>query len=191
VEVSPEQQGVTRRRFFNRALGTTFLALLGVLGLQFLAFLWPRLRGGFGADVVVSGVKDLLDEARNNDGTITPVFIPEARAYIVPAPDPLPEIYRGKSVVAGGLFAIWQRCVHLGCRVPWCQTSQGFECPCHGSKYSVIGEYFAGPAPRSLDRFVVEETDAGELLVKTGQIVQTPRLSQLNLPYPRGPFCVS
>ena len=55
----------------------------------------------------------------------------------------------------------------------------------------VIGEYFAGPAPRSLDRFVVVETGSGELLVKTGQIVQTPRLSQLNLPYPQGPFCVS
>lgn len=190
VESPPEEQGVTRRQFFNRALGTTTFTLFGVLGLQSLAFLWPRLQGGFGADIIVGNIRDLLNQTANDDATITPVFIPEARAYIVPAPASLPEVYEGKKVVAGGLFALWQRCVHLGCRVPWCQPSQGFECPCHGSKYSVIGEYFAGPAPRSLDRFVVEETETGELLVKTGQIVQTPRLDRLNIPYPQGPFCV-
>lgn len=190
IEVSPEEQGVTRRQFFSRALGATFFTFLGVLGLEFLAFLWPRIEGGFGADIVVGSIGDLLDKATNSDGTITPVFVPDARAYIVPAPETLPEIYQDKNVAAGGLFALWQRCVHLGCRVPWCQPSQGFECPCHGSKYSVIGEYFAGPAPRSLDRFVVEETEGGELLVKTGQIVQTPRLDRLNVSYPQGPFCV-
>jgi len=45
--------------------------------------------------------------------------------------------------------------VHLGCRVPWCQSSQWFECPCHGSKYSRVGEKKGGPAPRGLDRFAL------------------------------------
>ena len=39
---------------------------------------------------------------------------------------------------------------------PGATTSQGFECPCHGSKYNYAGEYEAGPAPRNLDRFEVE-----------------------------------
>ena len=70
-------------------------------------------------------------------------------------------------------MALWQRCVHLGCRVPECASSQGFECPCHGSKYNYHGEYEDGPAPRNLDRFVVTVNDAGELIIDTGQVIQT------------------
>ena len=50
-------------------------------------------------------------------------------------------------------MALYQKCVHLGCRVPFCQTSQWFECPCHGSKYNEAGEYQLGPAPTGLNRF--------------------------------------
>ena len=60
------------------------------------------------------------------------------------------------SVLAGmeeGFVALYQKCPHLGCRVPWCQTSQWFECPCHGSKYNRVGEKKGGPAPRGMDRF--------------------------------------
>ena len=90
---------------------------------------------------------------------------------------------------AGGLMALFQRCVHLGCRVPWCGPSQGFECPCHGSKYNSIGEYFAGPAPRNLDRFEVDVV-GGRFIIKTGSIVETPRASSLTSKYPRGPSCI-
>lgn len=190
VEVSPEEAGVTRRQFFNRALGATFFSFLGLLGLDVLAFLWPKLTGGFGSDVNVGPVQDLLDQAVNDDGSITPVFIPEARAYVVPAPDPVSAQFEGVGVVAGGVMALWQRCVHLGCRVPWCAPSQGFECPCHGSKYSAAGEYFAGPAPRNLDRFVLELTDGDELVIKTGSVIQTPRALQLSARYPQGPSCI-
>ena len=49
-----------------------------------------------------------------------------------------PAIYTDMSTL--GIVALSQRCVHLGCRVPFCQTSQWFECPCHGSKYNRVGE---------------------------------------------------
>lgn len=190
IEVSPEEAGVTRRQFFNRALGATFFTFLGVLGLDVLAFLWPKLSGGFGADVNVGPVQDLLDQTANADGSVTPVFIPEARAYVVPAPAALSDQYAGLSVAVGGVMALWQRCVHLGCRVPWCAPSQGFECPCHGSKYNGIGEYFAGPAPRNLDRFVVEVNDQNELIIKTGSVIQTPRALVASVAYPQGPSCI-
>ncbi|GIU91536.1 MAG: hypothetical protein KatS3mg011_0442 [Acidimicrobiia bacterium] len=190
VEVSPEEAGVTRRQFFNRALGATFFTFMGVLSLDFLAFLWPKLSGGFGSDVNAGPAADLLEQAVNDDGTVTPVFIPEARAYVVPAPEPVSEQFRDKGVVAGGVFALYQRCVHLGCRVPWCQPSQGFECPCHGSKYTSIGEYFLGPAPRNLDRFVLELTEGGELIIKTGSIIETPRAPRITVKYPQGPSCI-
>lgn len=190
VEATPEEAGVTRRQFFNRALGSVFGAFSGMLGLSFLAFLWPKLSGGFGSDVNAGSVSTLLDQAVNDDGSITPVFIPEARAYVVPAPSALSEAYQGKSVEAGGVMALFQRCVHLGCRVPWCGPSQGFECPCHGSKYNSIGEYNAGPAPRNLDRFVVELNPVNELIIKTGSIIQTPRALEPSVEYPQGPSCI-
>ncbi|MFP5331007.1 MAG: ubiquinol-cytochrome c reductase iron-sulfur subunit [Acidimicrobiia bacterium] len=190
VEATPEEAGVTRRQFFNRALGSVFGAFSGMLGLSFLAFLWPKLSGGFGSDVNAGSITMLLDQAVNDDGSITPVFIPEARAYVVPAPSALSEAYQGKSVEAGGVMALFQRCVHLGCRVPWCGPSQGFECPCHGSKYNSIGEYAAGPAPRNLDRFVVELNPVNELIIKTGSIIQTPRALEPSVEYPQGPSCI-
>jgi cytochrome b6-f complex iron-sulfur subunit len=190
VEASPEEAGVTRRQFFNRALGSVFGAFSGMLGLSFLAFLWPKISGGFGSDVNAGAVRDLLAQAINDDGSVTPVFIPEARAYVVPSPAVLSEDYIGMSVEAGGVMALFQRCVHLGCRVPWCGPSQGFECPCHGSKYNSIGEYNAGPAPRNLDRFVVEMNPANELIIRTGSIIQTPRSLEPSVEYPQGPSCI-
>jgi cytochrome b6-f complex iron-sulfur subunit len=190
VEATPEEAGVTRRQFFNRALGSVFGAYSGFLGLSFLAFLWPRLSGGFGADVNAGAVQDLLDQAVNDDGSITPVFIPEARSYVVPAPAALSAAFEGRGVEVGGVMALFQRCVHLGCRVPWCGPSQGFECPCHGSKYNGIGEYNAGPAPRNLDRFQVELNPANELIIKTGSVIQTPRALEPSVEYPQGPSCI-
>ena len=191
-ELSPEEAGVNRRKFFTRALGATFGAFLGLNGIAYLAFLWPRLSGGFGSDIDVGAIADLQAEVILNDGSILPKFVPEARAYIVPfaESDLSRSQFGGTPVVAGGLTAIFQRCVHLGCRVPWCETSQGFECPCHGSKYNYVGEYEAGPAPRNLDRFEVFEEN-GRLIVKTGTIFQTARAIAKTVQYPQGPSCIA
>jgi cytochrome b6-f complex iron-sulfur subunit len=189
IEVSVEEAGVSRRQFFNRAILASFGAFLALMGVDSLAFLWPKLSGGFGADIDAGAVSDLQAASVTPDGSIIPVFIPEARAYIVPAPPSLSEQYEGKSVEAGGLMALFQRCVHLGCRVPWCGPSQGFECPCHGSKYNAIGEYFAGPAPRNLDRFVVE-LNGDRFIIKTGSPIETPRAPILSINYPQGPSCI-
>lgn len=190
VEVTPEESGVSRRQFFNRAIFTTFGAFLAFQGLGYLAFFWPKLTGGFGSDVDAGAVEDLAAATQNPDGTIGPVFVPEARAYVVPAPVSLSNQFEGREVAAGGLMALFQRCVHLGCRVPWCASSIGFECPCHGSKYNSVGEYFAGPAPRNLDRFVVEIRNGDRFIIRTGEIIQTPRAPTPSVAYPQGPSCI-
>lgn len=191
-ELSPEEAGVNRRQFFTRALGVTFGAFLGLNGIAYLAFLWPRLSGGFGSDIDVGDLTELRAEVFSSDGSIIPKFVPEARAYIVPfaETDVSRSQFEGLPVVVGGLTALFQRCVHLGCRVPWCETSQGFECPCHGSKYNFAGEYEAGPAPRNLDRFALEEQE-GRLIVKTGTILQTSRAIAKTVRYPQGPSCIA
>ena len=69
------------------------------------------------------------------------------------------------AVLAGMEAASW-RCTRsactsaAGCRA--CNTSQWFECPCHGSQYNRVGEKKGGPAPRGLDRFAVS-VDGGRL----------------------------
>jgi len=67
-----------------------------------------------------------------------------------------------------GLLAIYQKCTHLGCSVPWSEAEGQFHCPCHGSLFTPSGEVTGGPAPRPLDIFPVEITN-GEVWVDTGR----------------------
>lgn len=197
-KVTETEMGVTRRSFFNRAL----LAIFGIYLVQFtiasLAFAWPKLKSGFGAPIDVGNIDELRSEIIQPDGSIVPLFVAAAQSWLVPMPegDVPGSSFEGLPVLAGegagepGLMALWQRCVHLGCRVPSCVPSQGFECPCHGSRYNFHGEYEAGPAPRNMDRFAVEESERGNLIVQTGSVIQTARAKNLTIAYPQGPSCV-
>ena len=198
--VTPDEFGIARRKFFNRAiLGLFGGAFLGGLTISFLAFLWPKLSGGFGSPIVVGNVDDLRREIALSDGTFSPKFVASAQAWIVPWTKPggtAGTSFEGLPVLAGGdagelpLMALWQKCVHLGCRVPACLSSQGFECPCHGSKYNLHGEYEGGPAPRNLDHFGVEVDDRGDLIVNTGDVFETARSKNKSFNWPQGPNCV-
>jgi len=198
TEITAAEYGVTRRKFFNRAIYAVWGLFLAQFTIASLAFVWPKLRGGFGTPINAGNVDDLKAEVIQG-ATVVPKFIAAAQSWIVPfSVTQLEGSSYGATpfVVAGGkgdgigLMALWQRCPHLGCRVPECISSQGFECPCHGSKYNIHGEYEAGPAPRNLDRFGVEVSDSGDLIIDTGNIVQTARSKNKTAPYPEGPFCV-
>ena len=86
-----------------------------------------------------------------------PHYIAEARSYIVEFPAEKAKAAIGDypkdalTMLEAGVIVLYQRCTHLGCRVPWCATSEWFECPCHNAKFDQIGEYRQGPAPRGLD----------------------------------------
>ncbi|MGH9027051.1 MAG: ubiquinol-cytochrome c reductase iron-sulfur subunit, partial [Acidimicrobiia bacterium] len=174
VPVDEEELGLTRRQFFNRGILTGIGISVGAFGVASLAFLWPREAGGFGTDVNVGDLgkidADIADVGYSYNAT--------ARTYIVPYPPDdvgnAEQVYDPK-IVAGmeqGYVALYQKCVHLGCRVPFCETSQWFECPCHGSKYNQVGEKRGGPAPRGLDRFPIDVSDS--ITVKTGDLVIGP-----------------
>jgi nitrite reductase/ring-hydroxylating ferredoxin subunit len=47
-----------------------------------------------------------------------------------------------------GVYAISKICTHLGCIVR--KTVDGFECPCHGSRFATDGTVTTGPAPQPL-----------------------------------------
>jgi cytochrome b6-f complex iron-sulfur subunit len=167
--LDPEALGVTRRQFFNRGIVTMMGLGLAGFGGSMIAFLWPTLSGGFGGKIKAGNLTALLAQIAT---TREPVYVPEARSYINPYPTDhiaaASKIYSGPVLdgMKSGVVALYQKCVHLGCRVPWCKASQWFECPCHGSKYNRVGEKKGGPAPRGLDRFGVI-IDGGDLLIDT------------------------
>ena len=90
------------------------------------------------------------------------------------------------------LYAMSQKCPHLGCRVPFCESSGQFECPCHGSKYNIGGEWIEGPAPRGLDRYaLILDTKTGTLTADTSTvIVGPPRGANQFVTPAKGPSCI-
>ena len=191
-EISEEEAGITRRQFLTKALRISFGAFAGIQLISYLGFFWPKISGGFGSKVDAGTVEELKNQIFQSDGSVLPAFIPSARAYVLPLSDAAASKSQFSSggTVAEGLVAVYQRCVHLGCRVPWCNSSQGFECPCHGSKYNMVREYFAGPAPRNLDRFNVSVV-SGRFIIDTGTIIESPRAPEMSVKYPQGLSCIA
>ncbi len=125
-----------------------------------------------------------------------PYYVPAARAYVSPFPDAdladatahYPDAI--KPSLDAGVVVLYQRCTHLGCRVPFCDSSQWFECPCHGARFDRVGEQRNGPAPRGMD-LMPAKVDGGHLVIDSGSIVKgMPLNTNTTHQDPEGPFCV-
>lgn len=187
----PAPKPVSRREFFRRSLIASLLVFGAEFGGATIAFVWPNLRGGFGSVINAGKLDDIVAYIDEND---LPFYSGTGRFYIVKyngRPDNGVD-YTAEGVSTDGIMPLYQRCVHLGCRVPFCQQSQWFECPCHGSKYSTAGEYELGPAPRGMDRFKLTVTETSDVMVDTAEIVLgPPRGTDTTHKPPAGPFCVA
>jgi cytochrome b6-f complex iron-sulfur subunit len=179
---------ISRRDFLKSGLLTS----LGVFTAQFggasLAFLWPKL-SGFGSLITVP---DTLDTIKNQiQQSRGPYYYGAGRFYLISYAgdgDKPGGLYEG--ITAQGLMALYQKCAHLGCRVPFCDQSRWFECPCHGSKYNYAGEWRLGPAPTGLHRFAVK-VQGTTVTVDTSKIITgPPRGTDTIKQSPEGPFCV-
>lgn len=173
IPPDPYDYGVSRRQFFNRSIIGLMVLSLSSFGAAVIAFLWPVPKGGFGSKLRVGKVEDLQTEIAANGGFL---YVAEGRLWLTSYPTAALEKARGiypasvLNSMEAGISVLYQKCPHLGCRVPSCETSQWFECPCHGSQYNQAGEKKGGPAPRGMDSFVTEVTD-GVLTVDTGSVV--------------------
>ena len=146
-------------------------SLLTFAAASFVAFLWPTAAPIFGGKVNVGKKDDILASIRSNGGFF---YSSSARSYVTVYPaEALPKakgVKEYQPLLAGleeGLIASYQKCPHLGCRVPECKSSQWFECPCHGSQYNRVGEKKGGPAPRGMDHFPITVGGSGDVVIDT------------------------
>lgn len=156
-------QPVNRRDFIK--LG--WLALGGVVALELggitLAYMQPRIAAGeFGSLITAGKVDDFPS------GSVT--HITNGRFYLSRLPD-------------GGFLALYQRCTHLGCNVPWDQAAGKFICPCHSSQFDAQGSVLNAPAPRPLDLFQVT-IENGEVKVDTSAPISRQAYDSAQVVYP-------
>lgn len=188
---------VTRRQFLNRAYVAAILVGLSNFALASLDYLWPRNTGGLGGKVTLGSANSLRTQLESTRVplTYTQGIVPPGLFLMTyegqPAAAEKIPAYVQSNVAKTGFMAIYRKCVHLGCTVPFCNSSKWMECPCHGSKYSINGEYRAGPAPRGLDRFRVDIVN-GQIVVDASTIIiGPPRGTDTSQPQPEGPLCVN
>ena len=178
------RQRLSRRRFLRRSL----LAVLGLSATASVAgavnLLYPNLAGQFGSALTIGTKADFL-AAKPGDFKINQAgifYYQPAKAYIAHLDKDTKFLLQGatlegqlaaETIIKDGdgsyWIALYQRCVHLGCTVPFRDDCVSFKCPCHGSHYHVDGEYLDGPAPRSLDRFALS-FNGENVLVDTGTL---------------------
>jgi len=181
------KQRLSRRRFLRRSM----LAVWGVSATAAIAgaldMLYPMLSGDFGSAQIVGKKSDFKavtpDKFQVDQAGV--YHRPVARTYVVhmaaetqfllhgnDLDEQLQSEFVTKDSDGSYWLALYQKCVHLGCTVPFKDGCASFKCPCHGSHYNVNGEYLDGPAARSLDRFQIS-FQGDSVVVNTGALNQT------------------
>lgn len=151
LEPDNSDRSLKRRGFLNLALISSLTALMGQAAAGLFNFFKPKENpDGFGG---------LIRAGR------TAEFPPGSMSHVRAGN------FFVSHVEGDGLLAIWHRCTHLGCTVPWSEDEDRFHCPCHSSLFNEKGEVTGGPAPRPLDLFPIEIRD-GEVLVDTGSPIE-------------------
>ncbi len=138
---------VSRRNFVRNATLGAIVIILAQLAGGFLRFFWPNKTGAFGSVLTVTA--DNIPEVGE-----TPYRNTAGKFYLVRNED--------------GLLALYWKCTHLGCTVPWNAGEDRFHCPCHGSIFFRNGVKESGPAPRPMDIFPVTVLPSGDVQVNTG-----------------------
>lgn len=145
------QSGINRREFLTYAWGAALGLIAAQGGYATYDFMMPRFKEGeFGGPFPLDTAVDLPA-----DGS-PPAAKAAGKFWLVQS--------------EGKVTALYMVCTHLGCLYKWEASNNRFECPCHGSKFTAQGEYIEGPAPRSLDQFVVEIVQNGEIVATTTNV---------------------
>ncbi len=137
------QNNSTRRTFLKGAIGVLAALNALIVGLPFIGSLLPSAAK---RKVVWSKVGDLSSISEGQ---------PVEMKFAATSEDAYHHANLLYSVwiikEANGINIFSPICTHLGCHFKWNPQTGHFECPCHGSVFSVDGKVLGGPAPRPLD----------------------------------------
>ena len=182
------KRGLSRRQLLRRAVGLTLVLVGAEATYGSLTMLYPNLAGQFGSVIQLSNKSKYKAAAQHQFALDQQgmFYESQAKSYIMHiAAGGADFLLSGNALTVqlqsenwvqdkdGSYWlALYQVCVHLGCKVPFRDDCNSFKCPCHGSHYNVDGEYLDGPAPRSLDRFKLSFDSNDNVLVDTGALNQ-------------------
>ncbi len=162
---------VTRRRLLALGFWAGAGAALAGGAAALLNLLYPRKVEPFGGPVFVE--RGLIPRPGE-----PPRAVPEGHFLLTHLLPGEGRIAGDEAGSPGGVLALWWRCPHLGCTVPWKDSFVSphdplgrrgwFNCGCHGSTYTKAGVRVYGPAPRSMDTMRIE-VHPGGIIVQTGE----------------------
>ena len=139
----------SRRTFLRNALlGSVGVAAVGT-GAGAVAFAWQNKTSPFGSELAVP-------RALVPPSGAAPYRHEPGKFFLIANGD--------------GVLALYWKCPHLGCAVPWNAEEGQFHCPCHGSLYDRFGDLVRGPALRPMDLMALRFDAAGNAIVDTGDI---------------------
>jgi len=167
-----EARKIARRSFMRVGVFAGLTLGLGAWMVSFLGFFNRRKPVGFGGIVTVT--KAVIPEAGAD-----PARVSGGKFWLSHLSGAQGDVFGVGGT--GGLMALYWKCPHLGCTVPWNPTYDGaavsfpgiigwFKCPCHGSTYSRAGVRVFGPAPRPMDTMLLAVNGDGSINVNTGKI---------------------
>jgi cytochrome b6-f complex iron-sulfur subunit len=137
----PKDSIISRRRFLSWLVKGS-LAGSGLLGLGMLGrFISFQSEQSPPSQYDLGLATDYPFGSRTSDATTQAIIIHDSQGYL----------------------AISLVCPHLGCIVN--VTSDGFACPCHGSRFLPDGSMRKGPASRPLTALRVEANAQGHLIL--------------------------
>ena len=153
TDLLDEPESGSRRALIRLGLGLAGAAYLGAVGYPVYRYLAAPVRRAAAA------------------GQISQVVLPKAE---LPGPGSATFFKFGARPAllihhADGSYVSFDAvCTHLGCTVQFEPQSSRIYCACHGGVYDMnTGAVVAGPPPKKLTRYVVEEED-GQIIISRG-----------------------
>src|SRR6516165_2027779 len=151
-EPLPERRDFLAKTAFWTTAGTLFFAALGIARMP-----KPGVFPGQSSQIKIGPPGEFPIAA-------DPVRVPGQNLYVI-------HDEQGFGVIAGV-------CTHLGCVVA--ATPEGFDCPCHGSRFARDGKVVRGPAPSPLAWYEMSLAPDGQIVVDTKKPVPVGTKFQLS-----------